>query len=369
MTREGLRGLSRVAATWVALSALSSALLVPGDTAAQAKPKVAFVYTGPVGDAGWTFQHDVARKHLEQALGADTTFVESMPETADAVRVMEQLIQKGYKILFMTSFGYQKLSLEVAKKHPDVHIVGTGPGIGLAPNVKTMYGRIWEPRYLTGLIAGKMTKSNIVGFVAAHPTPGVLPGVNAFALGVWAANPRAKVKVVWTRTWYDPPKEKAAAKALIDAGADVIGQHQDSPAPVQAAAEAGKYAIGNNSNMAPFGPKAFLTGPVYDWRPIDEANVKAILAGQFKSEDYYGGLSDGLLSLAPLHEAIPDSVKKLVEQARQDIISGKLQIFKGPIKDQEGNLRVPAGEVMSLKDITSTRFLVQGIDGPSPTAK
>lgn len=362
MTRRGLF-------TCVVVIALVSALAMPGDTTAQAKPKVAFVYTGPIGDAGWTFQHDLARKHVEKTLGVETTFIENMPETADAARVMEQLIQKGYKILFMTSFGYQRLSLEVAKKHPDVYIVGTGPGIGLAPNVKTMYGRIWEVRYLTGLVAGKMTKSNLVGFVAAHPTPGVLPGVNAFALGVWAANPQAKVKVVWTRTWYDPPKEKAAAKALLDAGADVIAQHQDSPAPVQAAAEAGKYAIGNNSNMQPFGPKAFLTGLVYDWRQLDADNVKAIMAGQFKSEDYFGGLSDGLVSLAPLHEAIPDSVKKLVEQARRDIISGKLQVFKGPIKDQEGSLRVPAGEVMSLKDITSTRWLVQGIDGPSPMSK
>ena len=361
MARQGIR--------WFVLVALASALLVPGDTLAQAKPKVAFVYTGPIGDAGWTFQHDVARKHLEQALGADTTYVENMPETAEAARVMEQLIQKGYKILFMTSFGYQKISQEVAKKHPDVYIVNTGPGIGLLPNLKTMYGRIWDARYLTGLIAGKMTKSNTIGFVAAHPTPGVLPGVNAFALGVWAVNPQAKVKVVWMRTWYDPPKEKAAAKALIDAGADVIAQHQDSPAPVQAAAEAGKYAIGNNSNMQPFGPKAFLTGPVYDWRKLDEDNVKAILAGQFKSEDYYGGLNDGLLTLAPFHEAVPDAVRKLVEQARQDIVSGKLQVFKGPIKDQEGNLRVPAGEVLSLKDITSTRWLVQGIDGPPPTAQ
>jgi basic membrane protein A len=354
---------------WFVLVALASALFVPGDALTQTKPKVAFVYTGPIGDAGWTFQHDVARKHLEQALGADTTYVENMPETADAARVMEQLIQKGYKILFMTSFGYQKISQEIAKKHPDVYIINTGPGIGLLPNLKTMYGRIWEARYLTGLIAGKMTKSNTIGFVAAHPTPGVLPGVNAFALGVWAANPQAKVKVVWTRTWYDPPKEKAAAKALIDAGADVIAQHQDSPAPVQAAAEAGKYAIGNNSNMQPFGPKAFLTGAVYDWRKLDEDNVKAILAGQFKSEDYYGGLNDGLLTLAPFHEAVPDAVRKVVEQTQQDIVSGKLQIFKGPIKDQEGNLRVPAGEVLSVKDITSTRWLVQGIDGPSPTAQ
>lgn len=368
MMRRSLGGFARVAMTCVVLITLVSAFGL-GDGAAQSKPKVAFIYTGPIGDAGWTFQHDVARKHLEQALGADTTYIENMPETAEAARVMEQLVQKGYKILFMTSFGYQKLSQEVAKRHPDVYIINTGPGIGLLPNLKTVYGRIWEARYLTGIVAGKMTKSNTIGFVAAHPTPGVLPGVNAFALGVWSANPQAKVKVVWTRTWYDPPKEKAAAKALLDAGADVIAQHQDSPAPVQAAAEAGKYAIGNNSNMQPFGPKAFLTGPVYDWRKLDEDNVKAILAGQFKSEDYYGGLNDGLLTLAPFHEAIPESVRKLVEQAKQDIVSGKLQVFKGPIKDQEGNLRVPAGEVMTIKDITSTRWLVQGIDGPSPTAQ
>lgn len=362
MTRRGL-------VTRVALMGLVCALAVPAESAAQAKPKVGFVYTGPIGDAGWSFQHNLARQHVEKTLGVETTYIENVPETADSLRVMEQLIQKGYKILFMTSFGYQKLSLEVAKKHPDVHIIGTGPGIGLAPNVKTMYGRIWEPRYLTGLIAGKMTKSNIVGFVAAHPVPGVLPGVNAFALGVWAANPQAKVKVVWTRTWYDPPKEKAAAKALLDTGADVIAQHQDSPAPVQAAAEAGKWAIGNNSNMRPFGPKVFLTGPVYDWRKLYEDNIRAIMAGRFKSEDYFGGLSDGLLSLAPLHEAIPDSVKELVAQTQAEIISGKLQIFKGPIRDQEGTLRVPEGQVMGLKDITSTRFLVQGVDGPSPMSK
>ena len=367
MMRRSLR-FAPVAMTCAVLITLVSAFAV-GDGAAQSKPKVAFIYTGPIGDAGWTFQHDVARKHLEQALGADTTYIENMPETAEAARVMEQLVQKGYKILFMTSFGYQKLSQEVAKRHPDVYIINTGPGIGLLPNLKTVYGRIWEARYLTGIVAGKMTKSNTIGFVAAHPTPGVLPGVNAFALGVWSVNPQAKVKVVWTRTWYDPPKEKAAAKALLDAGADVIAQHQDSPAPVQAAAEAGKYAIGNNSNMQPFGPRAFLTGPVYDWRKLDEDNVKAILAGQFKSEDYYGGLNDGLLTLAPFHEAVPDSVRKLVEQTKQDIVSGKLQVFKGPLKDQEGNLRVAAGEVMTIKDITSTRWLVQGIDGPSPTAQ
>ena len=171
-----------------------------GVAAAQGKPKVAFIYVGPVGDAGWTFQHDQARSHLEQTLGVETKFVESVPETAEVSRVMEQFIRQDFKIIFATAFGYQNFSLEVARKHPDVRIIGIGPAIGLAPNVKTIYGRIWEGRYLTGLVAGKMTKSNTIGFVAAHPISTVVAGVNAFALGVWSVKPDAKIKVVWTRT-------------------------------------------------------------------------------------------------------------------------------------------------------------------------
>lgn len=364
MRHFGLRRLTRAVAI-----GLLSMLLMPAGAGAQGKPKVGFIYVGPAGDAGWTFQHDEARKHLEQALGVETTFVETVPETAEVVRVEEQLIQKGFKIIFATAFGYQRFNLEVAKKHPDVHIIGIGPAIGLAPNVKTVYGRHWEGRYLTGLVAGKMTNSNIVGFVAANPTPGVIVGANAFALGVWAVNPQAKVKLVWTRAWYDPPKEKAAAKALLDAGADVIAQHQDTPSPLQAAAEVGRWGIGNNSNMQRFAPKAYLTGTIYDWRNLYVDLVKGIMAGRFQSEDYYGGLADGLVSLGPLNEAVPASVKDLVEKTRQEIVSGKLQIFKGPFKDQEGKVRAQAGEVMTTKEMLSFNWLVQGIEGQSPTAK
>jgi basic membrane protein A len=361
-------GSPRGLACAVAIGLLST-LLIPTGTEAQGKPKVAFVFVGPVGDAGWTFQHNEARKYLEEALGAETTFVESVPETAEVARVEEQLIQKGFKIIFATAFGYQRFNLEVAKRHPDVHIIGIGPAIGLASNVKTIYGRIWEGRYLTGLVAGTMTKSNIVGFVAANPTPGVVVGINAFALGVWAVNPQAKVKLVWTRAWYDPPKEKAAAQALLDAGVDVIAQHQDSPSPVQAAAEAGRWGIGNNSNMQRFAPKAYLTGTIYDWRTLDGDLVTGIMAGRFQSEDYYGGLAEGLVSLGPFNEAVPASLRSLVEKTRQDIVSGKLQIFKGPLKDQEGTVRVAPGEVMTTKEILSFNWLVQGIEGPSPTGK
>jgi len=353
----------------VAVLVLAALAGQAGPTVAQTRPKVAFIYVGPVGDAGWTFQHDQARKYLERTLGAETKFVESVPETAEVARVEEQFISQGYKIIFATAFGYQNFNLEVAKKHPDVRIIGIGPAIGLAPNVKTIYGRIWEGRYLTGIVAGRMTKANVIGFVAAHPITTVVAGVNAFALGVWSVNPNAKIKVVWTRTWYDPPKEKAAAKALLDAGADVIGQHQDTPSALQAAAEARKFGIGSESNMQHFAPDAYLTGTIWDWREVDAAIVKGILAGQFKSEDYYGGLVDKMVSLGPLNKNVPADVSALIEQRRRGIIDGSFQIFKGPLADQTGKGRVPAGKAMTLKEILDFNWLLKGIEGQAPTAK
>jgi basic membrane protein A len=363
MRRHYLRALTAVAVTVALLSG------VAGPSGAQSKPKVAFIYVGPVGDAGWTFQHDQARKHLEQALGVETKFVESVPETAEVARVMEQFIRQDFKIIFATAFGYQNFSREVAKKHPDVRIVGIGPAIGLAPNVKTIYGRIWEGRYLTGIVAGKMTKTNTIGFVAAHPISTVVAGVNAFALGVWAVQPNAKIKVVWTRTWYDPPKEKAAAKALLDAGADVIAQHQDTPSPLQAAAEASKLGIGSESNMQRFAPEAYLTGTIWDWRETDATIVKGIMSGQFVSEDYYGGLSDKMVSLGPFSPRVPEDVRTLVEQRSKSIVDGSFSIFRGPLKDQGGRVRVPDGKTMSLKEILAFDWLLQGIEGQAPTAK
>ena len=340
-----------------------------GPITAQNRPKVAYIYVGPVGDAGWTFQHDQARKYLEQTLGAETKFVESVPETAEVARVLEQFISEGYKTVFATAFGYQTFSLEVAKKHPDAHIIGIGPAIGLAPNVKTIYGRIWEGRYLTGIVAGKMTKANNIGFVAAHPITTVVAGVNAFALGVWSVNPAAKIKVIWTRTWYDPPKEKSAAQTLVDAGADVIAQHQDTPSALQAAAEGGRFGVGSESNMQRFAPAAYLTGTIWDWRELDASIVKGIMSGQFKSEDYYGGLVDKVVSLGPFNDKVPDGVRAMVQEKAKGIAGGTFQIFRGPLKDQSGAVRVAGGKTMTLKEVLGFDWLIQGIEGQSPKAK
>jgi basic membrane protein A len=356
-----------------ALTALVTAIVLLAAPAwpvtGQSKPKVAYIYVGPVGDAGWTFQHDQARRHLEQTLGAETRSVESVPETAEVARVMEQFIRQDFKILFTTAFGYQTFGLEVARKHPDVRVIGIGPAIALAPNVKTIYGRIWEGRYLTGIVAGKMTRSGTLGFVAAHPISTVVAGVNAFALGVWSVNPQAKIKVVWTRTWYDPPKEKAAAKTLLDAGADVIAQHQDTPSALQAAAEAGKLGIGSESNMQRFAPEAYLTGTIWDWREVDAAIVRNIMSGQFTSEDYYGGLADGMVTLGPFSDRVPADVRALVDQRRRGIIEGSFPIFRGPLRDQGGRLRVPEGAAMTLKEILAFDWLLAGIEGQAPAAR
>lgn len=352
--------------TMVVLSLLAG---LGGAAASPARPRVAFIYVGPIGDAGWTFQHDQARRHLAATLDADTRYVESVPETAEVARVMEQFVRQGYTTIFATAFGYQNFGLEVARRHPQARIIGIGPAIGLAPNVKTIYGRIWEGRYLTGIVAGRMTRANTIGFVAAHPITTVVAGVNAFALGVWSVNPNARVRVVWTRTWYDPPKEKAAAKALLDAGADVVAQHQDTPSALQAAAEAGKMGIGSESNMQRFAPGAYLTGTIWDWRGVDEAIVRGIMAGRFTSEDYYGGLADKMVTLGPMHARVPADTVRLVEQRRDEIARGAFQIFRGPLADQSGRERVPAGKTMTLKEILAFDWLLRGIEGQAPTSR
>lgn len=221
---------------WVLSGLVVVSLAAPGVARGAGDPKVAFIYVGPVGDAGWTYRWDQARKYLEKHMpGVQTASVESVPETADVARVENDFIAKGFSVIFATAFGYQNFTVEVAKQHPDVTFVGIGPAVTRAPNVSTVYGRLWEGRYLTGIVAGKMTRTNVIGFVAAHPITTVVAGVNAFALGVRSVNPRATVKVVWTSTW------------CPDAGADVIAQHQDTPSALLAAAATRKWGIGSKS--------------------------------------------------------------------------------------------------------------------------
>lgn len=339
----------------------------PAPTPEEEKMKVAFMYVGPVGDAGWTYAHDQGRQYLQNQLPwVETTFVESVPEGADAERVLTELAEAGNKVIFATSFGYMDYVLNVAAKYPNVVFMHCS-GYKVAANVGTYFGQIEQPRYLSGIVAGKMTTTNVLGYVAAHPIPEVIRGANAFTLGVRSVNPNATVKLVWTNTWYDPAAEKEAAKSLLEAGADVIAQHQDTPGPQQAAEEAGKYGIGYNSDMRTYAPKANLTSPVWNWGPYYVSVVQAVKDGTWKSEQYWGGLSDGVVDIGPYSDLVPQEVRTLVDQAKQDMLSGKLLVFAGPLKDQQGTVKVPAGTTMTDQEILNMNWFVEGIEGTIPS--
>ncbi len=352
---------------FVALLALFVITAVPGSALAAKEPiKVAFIYVGPVGDAGWSYAHDQGRKYLEKNLaGVKTAFVESVPEGADAERVLTQFARDGYKVIFATSFGYMDAVINVSKKFPDVYFEHCS-GFKTAPNVSTYFGRIYEARYLSGIVAGKMTKSNLIGYVAAHPIPEVIRGINAFTRGVRSVNPAAKVRVVWTNTWYNPASEKEAAKALLDAGCDVIAQHQDTPGPMKAAEERGKYGISYNSPMMQFAPRAVLTGPVWNWGPYYVKRVKAAMDGTWKSGQYWGPMADGVVDLAPFNKVVPADVVKLVAATKRDMMRGKLHPFAGPVKDNTGKIIVPAGKTLSDQEMLRFNWFVEGVEGTLP---
>ncbi|WP_422393146.1 BMP family ABC transporter substrate-binding protein [Neomoorella thermoacetica] len=330
------------------------------------KMKVAFVYVGPVGDAGWSWAHDQGRKYLAEKLPwVETTYMENVPEGADAERVLTELAEQGNKIIFATSFGYMDYVINVAKKYPNVIFMHCS-GYKTAENVGTYFGAMEEARYLSGMVAGKMTKKNVLGFVAAHPIPEVIRGINAFTLGARSVNPNVKVKVVWTNTWYDPAAEKQAALSLLDAGADVIAQHQDTPGPQQAAQERGAYGIGYDSDMSQFAPNATLTSPIWNWGPYYVKIVEAVKNGTWKPEQYYGTMKDGIVDLAPFNKMVPQDVRDLVEKKKQEIIDGKFFVFQGPIKDQSGKIRVQEGQKMSQEDILGFNWFVEGVEGEIP---
>ncbi|MDI7274572.1 MAG: BMP family ABC transporter substrate-binding protein [Anaerolineae bacterium] len=338
---------------------------------AQATPapkfKVAFVYIGPPGDLGWTYEHDRGRKMLEEALGdkVETATIESVPEGPDAARVIRDYAQKGYNMIFTTSFGYMDPTIEVAKEFPKVYFEHCS-GYKTADNVSTYFGRIYQPRYLSGLVAGKMTQSNIIGYVAAHPIPEVVRGISAFTRGVRAVNPEAEVRVVWTNTWYDPVKEREAAVALLDQGADIIAQHQDTTEPQKAAAERGKLSIGYDSDMRKFVGDTVLTSPVWNWGSYYIKTVQDALDGKWVSHQVWGPMSEGFVELAELSPKVPQEVRDLVEAEKKKILSGEWDVFWGPVKDQEGKVRVAEGEKMSDADMLSFDWFVEGVVGTIP---
>lgn len=327
------------------------------------KYKVAFIYIGPVGDAGWTYSHNEGREHLLKEMpDVEATYIESVPEGSDSERVLTELAEKGNKIIFATSFGYMDPVMNVAKKYPDVTFVHCS-GFKTAENVSTYFGRMYQPRYLSGIVAAKKTKSNVIGYVAAFPIPEVIRGINAFTLGAKSVNPDAVVKVVWTNTWYDPAKEKEAAKSLLDAGADIITQHQDTPGPQQAAQEQNAFSIGYNTDMSQFAPKAYLTAPVWNWGPYYVNTVKAVREGTYKSEQYWGGLKDNVVALAPMTDLVDSETKALVEEKQKKMIDTDWDVFTGIIKDQEGNVKVQEGQKLTDEEILSMDWFVEGVEG------
>lgn len=344
----------------------ASALAAPGiiGAARAAAPlKVGFVYVGPVGDFGWSYQHDIARKQAQAALGGaiETSYVENVPEAPECQAVFESLVASGHKLIFGTSFGYMNYMVKVAAKHPDVMFEHC-TGYKQAKNLAIYDIRYYQGRYIQGVIAGHMSKTGKIGYVASVPIPEVVQGMDAVLLGMRSVNPKAQLKFIMVDSWYDPGKEGDAAKALIDQGCDVLTQHTDSPAPLQVAASRNIPAFGEATDMIKFAPKNQLTADVNEWGGYYIKRCKAALAGTWKSENTWGGFADGMLAMAP-YTNMPDSVAAAAKQAVADISSGKNKIFVGPLTDQTGKVFLPAGQVMDDNTLTGLQTLVQGIDG------
>jgi basic membrane protein A len=372
VTRRWRVGVALTAAAVLLTACGSSGSGSPsGSTASGSgeKFKVAFVYVGPVGDAGWTKKHDDGRKELEAALGdkVQTTFLESVKEGAESEATFERLAREGNKVIFGTSFGYMDQMLAVAKKYPDV-VFMHATGYKTDKNMGTYFGAAEEARYLSGMAAGASTKSNKLGYVAAFPIPEVVRGINAFTLGAQKVNPKVSVDVVWTSTWFDPTVEKEAAQSLINKGIDVVAQHQDTPGPGEAAEAAGAKWVGYNDDMSRFAPKAWLTAPVWDWGPVYIKTVKDVMAGTWKSENYYGTMADGLVKLSPVAESVPADVRAQIDETQKKIISGEFAPFTGPIAKQDGSSAYAAGAKASLEELLKMDYFVKGING-SATGK
>jgi basic membrane protein A len=340
----------------------------PAETEAPAQAqdtdiKAGFIYVGPVGDAGWTYAHNEGRIEMEKLpFVQPSTFIESVPEGAESARVINGLVQGGHNLIFTTSFGYMDATIDVAKKNPNVIFMHCS-GYKTAENVGTYFGRMYEPRYLSGIVAGKMTQKNIIGYVAAFPIPEVIRGINAFTLGVRSVNPEAEVRVVWTQTWFNPGTERDAADSLLDVGADILTMHQDAPATLQAAEARGAYVIGYDTDMRNFAPNSFLTASIWNWGALYTKIAQEVHDGTWKSQSIWDGMKEGLVELAEFSDKVPADVRTLVEEKTAEIKSGSLHPFAGPIKDQNGKEVIAAGQIPSDADLLSMNFLVEGVIG------
>lgn len=331
------------------------------------KLKIGFVYVSPIGDAGWTYQHELGRRAVEAAYPnqVETKYIENVPEGAEAERVIRDLAQGGAGLIFTTSFGYMNPTIKVARLFPD-KVFEHSTGYKTAKNVGTYMARFYEGRYLTGMVAGKMTKSNTLGYVAAFPIPEVIRGINAFTIGAQKINPDIEVKVIWVNSWFDPGKEREAAETLIVQGADVITHHTDSTAPTLVAEEKGAYAVAYHSDMSKYGPNAHLTATMHVWDTYYTKVAKQVLEGTWKSTQIWGGIKDGMIEIAPLHQDIPLETQKLVKKTEAMIAFGKFHPFTGPIKKQDGTIAAEDGIVMTDDQLLNMNYYVEGVQGKLP---
>lgn len=343
-------------------AALALALgISAASAAAQDKIKACWIYVGPVGDFGWSYQHNEGRLAVEKELGdkVQTIFVENVLE-ADSERAIERLAREGCAIIFTTSFGYMEPTLKVAKKFPDVKFEHA-TGYVTADNVTTYNAKFHEGRYVIGQIAAKMSKSGVAGYIGSVKIPEVIAGINAFMLGAQSVNPNFKVKIIMIGEWYNPGKEGDAAKVLFSQGADIIVQHTDSAAPLQAAEEQGKHGFGQASDMIKFAPNAQYTAIVDNWRPYYVRRVKDVLNGTWKSEQSWDGMAEGTVSLAPFTN-LPDDVVKSATETAEAIKSGTLHPFTGPITKQDGSVIGEQGKPLPDGEILGMKWYVKGID-------
>ena len=329
--------------------------------------KIGFVYVSPVGDAGWTYQHDLGRREMEKALAGkvETKFVENVQEGPDAERVFRDLAASGHKLIYGTSFGFMNYIAKVATQFPDTTFEHA-TGYKTAKNLGVYNARFYEGRYLCGVVAGRMTKSNILGYVAAFPIPEVLQGINAFIRGARSVNPKAEVRVVWVNSWYDPGKEREAANTLMSQKADVVTHHTDSTAVVQAAEARGMYACGYHSDQSKFGPKAQLTASTHAWGDYYIKSAKSVLDGTWKSGMVWGGMKDGFVRLAPMNPVVPASVKDEVAKLEAGLKSGQFHPFTGPVKDQSGKVVVQNGRTITDDELGKMNYYVEGVASQLP---
>ncbi|MFG6430718.1 BMP family ABC transporter substrate-binding protein [Roseateles sp. LYH14W] len=340
---------------------------------AAAKPeplKIAFAYVGPVGDGGWTFAHDNGRKALEKEFGDRivTSFVEKVPEAADAERVFNDLVGQGNQLIFGTTFGYMEPMLKVAAEHKGVKFEHA-TGYKTADNLRTYDSRTYEGAYLAGVIAGAMTKSNTLGVVGSIPIPEVIRNINSFTLGAQSVNPKIKTKVVWVNEWFNPPKETEAAVALINGGADVLMQNTDSAAVLKTAEEKGKRAFGWDSDMTSYGPKAHLGSAVINWAPYYIQATREALDGKWATGKAWWGVKEGAIDMVSVADDVPADIKAKVEQIKAGLKDGSFSIWKGPIVDNAGKEVLAKDMVADDAFLGGVKFYVKGVEGKVPGAK